>query len=76
MFLVRCVADVLRTGHTYNAMSERELEPATPQQQGGTPPPRIAEVQSSTVGPRGGGSVWVLGAGELVSEELVEMVLP
>ena len=53
MFLVRCVADVLRTGHNYNAMSERELEPATPQQQGGTPPPRIAEVQSSTVGPRG-----------------------
>ena len=44
-------------------MSERELEPATPQQQGGTPPPRIAEVQSSTVGPRGGGSAWVLGAG-------------
>ena len=68
VFLVRCVADVLRTGHKYNAMSERELEPATPQQQGGTPPPRIAEVQSSTVGPRGGGdgggarSGWSLGA--------------
>ena len=71
MFLVRCVADVLRTGHKYNAMSERELEPATPQQQGGTPPPRIAEVQSSTVGPRGGGSVWVLGAGLLPAEVAV-----